>query len=144
MAGPTGLEPATSGLTGQRSNQSELRPREDGSLFRRRVALSQTTQEKRWWAVQDSNRRPPACKAGALPLSSLPALDSGEPDPRHRCPCRRPPACRIALISSEILVLGFFPVKAGGRRRPLACVRGDPPVLSSWSSWPRRAKDETS
>ena len=27
VAGPTGFEPATSGLTGQRSNQAELRPR---------------------------------------------------------------------------------------------------------------------
>ena len=26
VAGPTGLEPATSGLTGQRSNRAELRP----------------------------------------------------------------------------------------------------------------------
>src|SRR5215471_3491461 len=34
MAGPTGLEPATSGLTGQRSNQSELRPRETEFVYR--------------------------------------------------------------------------------------------------------------
>ena len=55
--GVTGLEPAASGLTVRCSNQSELRPqrarREDG----------------RRWAVTDLNRRPPACKAGALPLS---------------------------------------------------------------------------
>ncbi len=51
VAGPTGIEPATSGLTGQRSNQAELRP------------------HLLWWAVQDLNLWPPACKAGALPLS---------------------------------------------------------------------------
>ncbi len=38
MAGLTGLEPATSGVTGRRSNRAELQPR---SLL--------------WWAEQDLN-----------------------------------------------------------------------------------------
>ncbi len=29
-------------------------------------------QEKEWWAMQDLNLRPPACEAGALPLSQSP------------------------------------------------------------------------
>jgi hypothetical protein len=29
--------------------------------------LEKTKIEKNWWAVTDSNRRHPACKAGALP-----------------------------------------------------------------------------
>ncbi len=49
VAGPTRLELATSGVTGQRSNQLNYSPV--------------------WWAMQGSNLRPPACKAGALPLS---------------------------------------------------------------------------
>ena len=52
MAGTTRLELATSAVTGQRSNQLNYVPavRNYGE----------------WWAVQDSNLRPPACKAGAL------------------------------------------------------------------------------
>ena len=53
-AGVTGLEPAASGLTVRCSNQSELHPHGAGGGR---------------WAVTGSNRRPPACKAGALPLS---------------------------------------------------------------------------
>ena len=50
LAGSTGLEPAASAVTGQRSNQLNYDP-------------------SAWWAVQVSNLRQPACKAGALPLS---------------------------------------------------------------------------
>ena len=53
MAGTTGLEPAASAVTGQRSNQLNYVP---GLI----------TGLPNWWAVQDSNLRPPACKAGAL------------------------------------------------------------------------------
>ena len=51
----TGLEPATSGVTGRRSEPTEL-PIQLG------------------WAVTGSNRRPPGCKPGALP-TELTALD---------------------------------------------------------------------
>src|SRR6478672_8560315 len=49
MAGTTGLEPAASAVTGQRSNQLNYVPGSERNA--------------RWWAVQDSNLRPPACKA---------------------------------------------------------------------------------
>ena len=39
VAGSTGLEPAASGVTGRRSNQTELRPLKAG----------------KWWAIQGSN-----------------------------------------------------------------------------------------
>ena len=56
MAGATGLEPATSCVTGRRSNQTELHPRI-------------------WWAVRGSNPRHPRCKHGALP-AELTALNA--------------------------------------------------------------------
>ena len=83
MAGPTGLEPATSGVTGRHSNQlnydpvrpsSAYRPLLSSSYSRRHAAFTDgflvaRTPEPPWWEVGDSNPRPPACKAGALPLS---------------------------------------------------------------------------
>ncbi len=50
MAERTGLEPATSGVTGRHSNQ-----------------LNYHSRQYKWWALQDSNLRPPPCKGGALP-----------------------------------------------------------------------------
>ena len=55
MAGPTRLELATSGVTGRRSNQLNYDP--------------DISKQRYWWAVQDLNLWPPACKADALPLS---------------------------------------------------------------------------
>jgi hypothetical protein len=51
MAGTTGLEPATSAVTGQRSNQLNYVPREGMDI---------------WWAVTDLNRGPSRCKRDAL------------------------------------------------------------------------------
>ena len=58
MAGPTRLELATFGVTGRHSKPTELRPR--------------IVVVKSWWAKQGSNLRPPACKAGVLPLNYPP------------------------------------------------------------------------
>jgi hypothetical protein len=49
VAERTGLEPATSGVTGRHSNQLNYHSM------------------GRWWALQGSNLRPTACKAVALP-----------------------------------------------------------------------------
>src|SRR5690349_7522502 len=51
-------------------------------------------EQKAWWARLGSNQRPPACKAGALPLSyaprawrpSLPQVVDSHAGPRHRGP----------------------------------------------------------
>ena len=53
MAGTTGLEPATSAVTGQRSNQLNYVPR----------VVARTAG---WWAVTDLNRGPSRCKRDAL------------------------------------------------------------------------------
>ena len=54
VVGLTGVEPVTSSLSGTRSNQLSYKPR------------------LRWWRQPDSNRRHPACKAGALPAEPCP------------------------------------------------------------------------
>jgi hypothetical protein len=59
MAGPTGLEPATSDVTGQRSSQLNYDP---------------ANCDCHWWAVLVSNQRPHPCKGCALP-PELTALD---------------------------------------------------------------------
>jgi hypothetical protein len=60
LAEPTGLEPATSDVTGRRSNQLNY----DSALQTFNVTHRQT-----WWAVLGSNQWPPVCKTDALPLS---------------------------------------------------------------------------
>ena len=55
MVGVPGIEPGTSSLSGTRSNQLSYTP----------VA---------WWRRPGSNRRHPACKAGALPTELRPRM----------------------------------------------------------------------
>ena len=66
MADRTGLEPATSGVTGRHSNQLNYR------------SAVVTFSIVNWWVVTGSNRRPSACKADALPAELT------TPDPRTR------------------------------------------------------------
>ena len=54
MAGRTGLEPATSGVTGRHSNQLNYRPA-TCSCF------------NVWWVMRDLNPRHSPCKGDALP-----------------------------------------------------------------------------
>ena len=64
LVGLGGLEPPTSPLSGARSNHLSYRP----------VVLSQEDVLAAWWSLSGSNRRPPACKAGALPAELIPRL----------------------------------------------------------------------
>ena len=57
LAERTGLEPATSGVTGQHSNQLNYR-----SALQLLLWCS-------WWVLRVSNPRPSPCKGDALPLS---------------------------------------------------------------------------
>src|SRR5690606_40794629 len=61
MVGLGGLEPPASPLSGVRSNHLSYRPN---------VSLP------KWWSQSGSNRRPPACKAGALPAELWPRKGS--------------------------------------------------------------------
>ena len=63
MAGTTGLEPATSDVTGRRSNQLNY----DSAI--RNFSTTQLSSIETWWAVLGSNQWPPVCKTDALPLS---------------------------------------------------------------------------
>jgi hypothetical protein len=60
VVGLGGLEPPTSPLSGARSNHLSYRP---NNCF---------CQSSQWWSLSGSNRRPPACKAGALPAELKP------------------------------------------------------------------------
>ena len=61
VVGLGGLEPPTSPLSGARSNHLSYRPK----------AWSNHSSHI-WWSLSGSNRRPPACKAGALPAELKP------------------------------------------------------------------------
>ena len=63
LAGSTGFEPAVSALTGQRVKPGYTTTPKSGQQ------LYQIPGREKTWVVQDSNLRPFACKANALPLS---------------------------------------------------------------------------
>ena len=60
LVGVPGVEPGTSSLSGTRSNQLSYTP------------ATPETAPPRWWRQPGSNRRHPACKAGALPTELCP------------------------------------------------------------------------
>ena len=75
------------------STQKPRKHRPTAKNIAQRLALyhaankEQTAQTTNWWRQAGSNRRPPACKAGALPTELYPQKTSGElsgirtPDP---------------------------------------------------------------
>ena len=72
VAGPTGLEPATSGVTGRRSSRLNYDPASKQALGDQMSGDFNPSKGGLWWAKEVSTLRPPACKAGALPLSYSP------------------------------------------------------------------------
>ena len=80
LAGLTGLEPATSSVTGWHSNRLSYNP------------LFYCTSPGDWWAMTGSNRRHAACKAAALPTELIARI--AEPKSSHRgCGGSRPNLC---------------------------------------------------
>lgn len=65
VVGLGGLEPPASPLSGVRSNHLSYRPKSRARLV--------------WWSLSGSNRRPPACKAGALPAELKPHMKRDAP-----------------------------------------------------------------
>ena len=65
MVGPDGFEPSTPRLSSACSNQLSYEPK----IGKWRNAHPR---RKLWWSRPGSNRRPPACKAGALPTELRP------------------------------------------------------------------------
>src|SRR5437870_8371205 len=66
MAEPTGFEPATSDVTGRRSNQ--LNYDSAFQISNLRFEISD------WWARRDSNPQPLPCKGSRLPLTYVPVF----------------------------------------------------------------------
>src|SRR5690606_35735514 len=85
MVGLGGLEPPASPLSGVRSNHLSYRP--------------SIASARKWWSQSGSNRRPPACKAGALPAELWPQTFGVTLDAGHLC---------------GRLAAGWLPVSKGG------------------------------
>src|SRR5580704_17912901 len=66
---------AASGSTTAAEQTSRLAERCGKTHRLARAIVSAPVDQKEWWAVQDSNLRPPACKAGALTsLANRPSM----------------------------------------------------------------------
>jgi hypothetical protein len=86
MAEPTGLEPATSDVTGRRSNQLNYDSARTLPIFDCRLPIELTLKRYSnrqleignrqciWWARRDSNPQPLPCKGSRLPLTYVPVF----------------------------------------------------------------------
>src|SRR5947209_14457353 len=80
MAEPTGLEPATSDVTGRRSNQLNYDSAKNyfqSSISDLRSSIKSAIRNPKseiicWWARRDSNPQPLPCKGSRLPLTYVP------------------------------------------------------------------------
>ena len=72
--GLSGLEPPTSRLSGVRSNRLSYKPILPFGASSYQTHISAISDC--WWRYAGSNRRPPACKAGALPAELYPHIPS--------------------------------------------------------------------
>ena len=101
LVGVPGIEPGTSSLSGTRSNQLSYTPALEGAA------------RHRWWRQPGSNRRHPACKAGALPTELCPrdgtSLSTRAQAPSWTAWAVRKGCGRLRLVPAEH--------RCGGRRR---------------------------
>jgi hypothetical protein len=78
-------------------------------LRKRRLAEPKPRSGEGWWSQTESNRRPPACKAGALPTELWPRWYGPPPLTLRRDSLRKARACRAAAPKERRLVgLGRF------------------------------------
>ena len=93
VAEPTGLEPATSDVTGRRSNQLNYDSARNIDDFRlpisdlEKVSLNRQSEidnwQCNWWARRDSNPQPLPCKGSRLPLTYVPVFKNQRNLLRH-------------------------------------------------------------
>ena len=98
VVGLGGLEPPASPLSGVRSNHLSYRP--NASWLCPFPVGNGTT--VRWWSLSGSNRRPPACKAGALPAElrpQVPCLRQGGRSLNAGHLCGRLEGNQLSLVS---------------------------------------------
>ena len=95
VVGPGRFELPTSRLSSARSNQLSYGPSPEMSFImesagRRASRLAPNhlpnTHTRYWWSWTESNRRPPACKAGALPTELQPQFGVGRQRGKTLCP----------------------------------------------------------
>src|SRR5215831_5053577 len=59
-------------LKNSRLTCEQSRSQQQSSLAKSQAALVLNSSDVVWWRMTGSNRRPPACKAGALPAELIP------------------------------------------------------------------------
>src|SRR5690606_33543556 len=69
-----------------------------------------------WWSLSGSNRRPPACKAGALPAELRPHKGVGPPATRRGTPgcrslVRTPDRQSCCLLSLKEVIQPHLPIR---------------------------------
>src|SRR5438105_12048954 len=105
MAEPTGFEPATSDVTGRRSNQLNY-----DSAFQ---ISNLRFENSDWWARRDSNPQPLPCKGSRLPLTYVPIFKNQSPTPVSSAP--------LSLL--VIVICGAArPSRTGANQRALFAV----------------------
>ena len=82
---------------------------------RKRTAGLRVRHSRAWWRWADSNPRPPACKAGALPLSYSPVAPRSLRAPRVGVPGIEPGTSVLSGLRSNRL--SYTPGRAGLNRR---------------------------
>ena len=102
---------------GAREGSAVSRTRQASSIERpqKSPGNEQSLGSNHWWRQGDSNPRPPACKAGALPLSYAPDLPTAD----DTAPVEKPPSRPQAVAdASETTARKFGKGDAPAKARP--------------------------
>src|SRR5438094_4789301 len=121
MAEPTGFEPATSDVTGRRSNQLNYDSAKNyfqSSISDLRSSIKSAIRNPKseiiyWWARRDSNPQPLPCKGSRLPLTYVPIFKNQSPIPVSSAPLSlfmiviRSAACRSRTGANQRALLAI-------------------------------------